>query len=334
MDMGNEPNRLSDLYRNFTPAAVPFQSEKHLDFVEISEDGNMLLGSSNLTGRYWTGSVWYFTEAVPEKDTCLTGVDCTTGVNDGKFLDRNKKVVIGEDSGAVTVLYLKELEDDHTYQLKPIATRNDHDSSVLSISASSDKTKIVTGGMDMCIKLWNIDDLITEHTYRPAHCDHVTNVAFRPDSTDCVFASCSLDGCLLLWDIRQPRPATVLLETPVEGLSAVVWQPGQENFLTVGTVLGNIKSLDIRTANVFAKTHPFRRPIHRLASTYISLLAVCADSNEVKVLDCRSEMLDTIYSDSRHSDFVRGLSWHPQLQTLLTCGWDKRILSHSIPQQQ
>lgn len=331
MDMGNEGN-VSDLYRNFTPAACPFQTEKHLDFVEVSEDGYMLLGTSNLTGRYWTGSVWYFMKAVAEKDVCLTGVDCCTGVTDGKFLDSKQKVVIGEDSGAVTVLYVTQLEDDRTYQFRPVATRNDHDNTVLSISVSTDKTKIVTGGMDMCIKVWNIDELITEHTYRPAHCDHVTSVAFCPDSTNCVFASCSLDGCLLLWDIRQSKPAKVLIDTPDEGLSAVVWQPGQENFLTVGTVLGNLRSLDIRTGNILAKTRPFRRPIHRLASAYTSWLAVCADSNEVKVLDCRSENLDTLYNDDRHTDFIRGLSWHPQLKTLITCGWDKRVLSHSIPQ--
>lgn len=60
----------------------------------------------------------------------------------------NIQVVIGEDSGAVTVLYIRDMEDD-TYLFKPIATRNDHDNSVLSISVSTNKTKIVTGGMDM-----------------------------------------------------------------------------------------------------------------------------------------------------------------------------------------
>lgn len=49
---------------------------------------------------------------------------------------------------------------------------------------------------------------MSEQNYRLAHCDHVTCVAFRPQDTNHTFASCSLDGAVLLWDSRQPKPAT------------------------------------------------------------------------------------------------------------------------------
>lgn len=37
MDVGNNPNRLSELYINSTEAACPFETETHIDFVEVSE---------------------------------------------------------------------------------------------------------------------------------------------------------------------------------------------------------------------------------------------------------------------------------------------------------
>lgn len=57
-------------------------------------DGYMLLGCSNLTGRFWTGSVWYFLDpdSAPHVDKCLTGIESESGVTDGKFLDDKQKV--------------------------------------------------------------------------------------------------------------------------------------------------------------------------------------------------------------------------------------------------
>jgi hypothetical protein len=54
----------------------------------------MLLGCSNMTGRFWTGSVWYFLDpdSAPHVDKCLTGIECETGVTDGKFLEDKQKV--------------------------------------------------------------------------------------------------------------------------------------------------------------------------------------------------------------------------------------------------
>jgi methylosome protein 50 len=59
-----------------------------------SIDGYMLLGCSNLTGRFWTGSLWYFLDpdSAPDVEKCLTGIECETGITDGKFLEDNNKV--------------------------------------------------------------------------------------------------------------------------------------------------------------------------------------------------------------------------------------------------
>lgn len=37
---------------------------------------------------------------------------------------------------------------------------------------------------------------------------------------------------------------------------------------------------------------------------------------------------------SEHTDFVRGLAWHPTNEKLYTCGWDSKILASSIKSKE
>lgn len=55
----------------------------------------MLLGCSNLTGRYWVGSIWYYTEPsdAPSVEKALTGLDCDNGVVEGFFVGNEGKTV-------------------------------------------------------------------------------------------------------------------------------------------------------------------------------------------------------------------------------------------------
>ncbi|CAG2061788.1 unnamed protein product, partial [Timema podura] len=83
-----EPNRNAEAYRNYVPPDLPALVENYIDFIEFCADGYMLLGSSNLTGRHWCGSLWYFIDpdGAPDVEKCLTGMTCENGVCDGKFL--------------------------------------------------------------------------------------------------------------------------------------------------------------------------------------------------------------------------------------------------------
>ncbi|KAG8224357.1 hypothetical protein J437_LFUL004313 [Ladona fulva] len=177
-----EPNRVAEAYRYHQPAFIPAQIEKRLDFIDINEDGYMLLGSSNLTGRTWNGSIWCFTqtELEPKAENSLTGVLCDSGVCDGKFLPSKDKIFIGKDSGVVQILQLMENDDarawcggggdargdDHLIEPMPwgqygqkhhlltLASAGEHDAAVLSIATlpshgSSEAHRAVSGGADM-----------------------------------------------------------------------------------------------------------------------------------------------------------------------------------------
>ena len=63
--------------------------------MSISE-GHMILGCSNLTGRFWIGSLWYYRDPseAPSVEKALTGVDFDNGLVDGFFLDEKNVSII------------------------------------------------------------------------------------------------------------------------------------------------------------------------------------------------------------------------------------------------
>ena len=64
-------------------------------YVHNFSDGHMILGCSNLTGRFWIGSLWYYRspDEGPSVEKALTGVDFDNGLVDGFFIN-NKNVRI------------------------------------------------------------------------------------------------------------------------------------------------------------------------------------------------------------------------------------------------
>ncbi|XP_054275000.1 methylosome protein 50-like [Macrosteles quadrilineatus] len=327
----DQPNKVAEIYRNYRPTIMPLEIEKHLDFIDISEDGYFLLGSSNLTGRYWRGSVWYYSKPPlpPQKEECETGMECDNTVSDGQFLN-NKTIIVGDDGGAVIVYEITKREDG-TLVFTQKSARYEHDSSVSSISVSTDKTGIVSAGFDMCIKVWDGDELSPAQTFRNAHSHQVTKVAHSPEPGSRVFASTGLDGLALVWDTRQPKPASVVIDHPGEGMTAVTWKSGDFNTLAVGSSFGNVSLMDLRTNSSIQQSAPYKRTIFKLLFINPRSMVVCADSNELKVIDTSSPNLDISYMDKRHSDFVRGLAYDNKASVLYSCGWDKQVLSHSLP---
>jgi len=91
---------------------VPAQMERHLECVEFSPGGHLLLATSALNTRYWTGQLWYYTApaaedaaACTDPSKCLTGQEMETGVVAARFLTEHQ-LVVGLDSGALVLVNL------------------------------------------------------------------------------------------------------------------------------------------------------------------------------------------------------------------------------------
>lgn len=121
-------------------------------FLFLLVDGLFLLGTSNLSGRIWSGSIWVFEEipTVPDIEKCVAGLEFESSVASGLWLDNNRKVIIGCDSGSLHHLTLNTQsgnKDKNYFTIDGIVT--EHDDSIVALDLMKNKTKIISGGMDM-----------------------------------------------------------------------------------------------------------------------------------------------------------------------------------------
>lgn len=320
--------------------AMPAQMEKHHEIIRHGQDGSLMLATSGLTGRYWKGSVWYFTaeaaadaDEAPSVQRCHAAHELENGICDLKIL-QFPKVVVALDSGSLQILELKESgAGDDSIVFNELFEATEHDDSLSSISIACDNEKIVSGSWDRCIKIWDVQTFVSTNTYKDAHGDLIWMVACHLQEAD-VFASCSDDNEVRLWDLRLPRPAMYLGDISYAASpTALAWKPNNPNLILIGTDVGDYHALDVRKneftcKNVKCHSRAFRSI--EFSSATPNWFATCAEETSVRVFNMSADDPEQIYDDDTHEDFVRGLSWHPSSNKLYSCGWDSSIKSHSI----
>ncbi|KAL6255216.1 hypothetical protein P5V15_013554 [Pogonomyrmex californicus] len=323
------PNLNGDVFRNITfmKNRTPVDT-RQLQVLLIYDENNAILGGTNMVDLYWNGTFWYYNDIADfsrEKATLTQQMD--SGICDAAYLSQNKFAIV-EDSGAVQICEIITSQTGKEFRQLEYACQ--HDDSVLTVSVFSNKKNIVTGGMDCCLKIWDVEDLITTYSYSYAHTDVITSIDVNP-ICDSIFTSVSLDCESLLWDIRQAKPATYIFKKNESPLSAVAWNTTLDHLIAIGTTDGSIALIDIRqTETPLYESIECDRGIHKLLFNpnpeRKEQLACCFDNTLVKVLDTHRELLQ-IYEDNSHNDFVRGLTWCKD--DLYSCSWDANVIKHS-----
>ncbi|KAI4489579.1 hypothetical protein M0802_011016 [Mischocyttarus mexicanus] len=331
MDITIAPNLNAEIYRNLTEADRPINSSKHLQLILVYDDNNAVVGGSNMTDRFWAGTLWYYNDISDfSKSKAFLTTRTVTGISAGAYLDKDK-FVIGEDSGLLQVIGLGETSEKDGIELQSFGYACQHDDTLTTISVFSDKAHVVSGGMDCCIKVWDISNLICTDSFHPSHIDFVTGVDVQHGNNS-VFVSSSLDNCALMWDLRKSKPAHCIFKKYGYGLTSVSCSPISDNIVAIGANDGSVVLVDIRnTDDVLFESLVFSRSIHKLLfnpnSERSNQIACCCDDVAIKVLDTNKDC-NVIYEDTRHTDFVRGLAWYND--ELLSCSWDDQILKHTI----
>jgi len=309
--------------------STPSTPNPYFDVIQHTSEGGLYVGTSSLNGRDWTGSLWYFSyaELATSWDNYTAATSLYAGVADLKVLQKDC-VVLASDSGAVEWWKL----EDSDSSLTCVASRPNHDDLATSIDILSDKSGLVSGGRDCRAIVWDSEQQMLKYSFR-GHGGPINCVSCHPSDYN-VFLSCGQDKRLLMWDLRQPKPAKDIDVSYMAAVqTSVAWQPNKEHMIAVATENGDVALADNRGSGtdyaipVDAQSH--KRSIHRISfsPTVPTKLASVSEDCTVAITDFSNEPSVT-YRDKRHQDFVRGVSWSQSSGDLFTCGWDSKVFIH------
>ncbi|CAB3236453.1 unnamed protein product [Arctia plantaginis] len=332
MDISNKivpPHLNAEIYRTDTTGTSTLS---YLDFIRIHSDGTVLVGSSELTGRYWNGGASIY-KNIEDARRIQTeeklGISLISGTSDGCFIENSNKVLLCEDSGALSIWSHANEQNAWNQWIDEVSVA-EHDDMVMGVDCLDPGHHYVTVGADGHAKVWDIQDLICIRNYSAAHSSIIYAVSVKPKSRT-NFATGSMDQYVTLWDENIDKPVLDLLKNDC-CIRCLAWI--NEHCLVAGDEAGVLHFIDIRNTDSVVKITEFPAAVHKVAvQSESEKLAVCCDNKIVSVCDVSEpSTASIIYHDRhRHSNFVRGLAWDLEDKKLLhTVGWNGEIKSHQI----
>jgi WD40 repeat protein len=104
-----------------------------------------------------------------------------------------------------------------------------HEGAVWGIAWSPDGTRLLSGGIDGTVRIWDAATGLQQAVLR-GHVDRVRAVAWSPDGTR--IASAAEDGTVLVRDPERPATRPVVLRGHERRLRAVAWSPDSQRLVT------------------------------------------------------------------------------------------------------
>ena len=204
----------------------------------------------------------------------------------------------------------------------PKSTRR-HGSYVYSIAFSHDSQRLVTGGEDGYVRVWDVAPLKLVWQERQ-HREAVYSVAFSRDRK--LVASGGYDGKVLLWDAERGQPlrhAGSAVDA-VGRVTSVAFSP-DDSLLAIGSLKDTVTLLDIvnGTARVVGE---HKSSVEGVAFAPDGrLLASCGLDKAVCVWKVDDLANPLKWRKREHEYLVRSVAFSPDGKTLASVGWDKRL---------
>lgn len=316
-----------------------------LPFFEIiaenQDQTSVLLATNSYNQRVWNGAVFGYDQLddIGKPNAATMNLSLDANVTGMSFV-RKDIVIFTTASGSIQVWSThSKIRQANGCNLFQVAKKTEHFGLItgFSILGDGDTTKAVTGSTDGCIKVWELTpcDVVSERTYRYAHKDIITAISSKPSSND-LFASCSRDRYLSIWDKRSQKPLVNTHKNEDYANTACLWlkNNGIEK-LYLGDDTGTIYIYDPRKLNecLLSKTI-FDRPVYKFKENPSSkLLGVLGQTNDLAVISTE-EKAEIIYTDSSATDYVRDICWvkdnNQTGHTFHHIGWSQNVGKHQI----
>lgn len=185
-------------------------------------------------------------------------------------------------------------------------------------------------------------DIVSQETYRYAHRDVITDISGKPQSND-IFATCSRDRYLSIWDKRNRLPMVDFCKNDDYANTACLWSSiGGVDRLYLGDDTGTVYIYDPRQLKQLVKSLALSdRPIHRFRMhPNEKMMCVLSLSQTFKVIDTTDDA-NVLYTDSQADDYVRDICWKntatdqsgkpsPSSTTFYSVGWNRNVHQHHI----
>ncbi|GMM29905.1 hypothetical protein DAMA08_026500 [Martiniozyma asiatica (nom. inval.)] len=174
-----------------------------------------------------------------------------------------------------------------------------------------DPSWLITGSIDTTCTVWNLTaGKFVAKTQLIAHDSEVFDVKYIYGDIN-VFTSCSADGSVRLFDLRNLEQSTIIYEPPI---------PSAGNSL-------NISPTRRDSLNPLGSPALVRLSTCNYDANYIAVLE--AQSNRVLILDLRN-VGAPVYSFDNHSAPVNAIQWHPTQNILMTASDDCQVLIYDM----
>ncbi len=195
--------------------------------VVFTDDGRSIVTTgADGTLRIWSATTGGLTRTVrmddgPATTIALSGTRALTGHADGRVLlwdlDRGDRprAFKRNDADIWSVTFAGDgnhfAASGHDWKVAlwdagsqgaPLHVFDGHESAAQAVAYSPRRRLLASGGADRTVKLWNMETLDLERTYK-GHSDFVTSLAFSPDGK--MLAAAALDGTIRLWSTGSSR---------------------------------------------------------------------------------------------------------------------------------
>lgn len=194
------------------------------------------------------------------------------------------------------------------------------------------KDILTSSGDSTCIH-WDVSKGLPISRFN-GHLSDVMFLSIQPNSDNNVFASCSVDKTVKLWDVRAPKTSTQTLVGHLGDVNGVEFFPCESNCLASCSQDGTVRVWDTRVANELAR---FGNPVApsptmvedegftSLAVSSSGRVIVCGHSDgSMHLFDSLSEKTNgpATIMNGAHDRHVSCVGISPDGNAICSGGWD------------